>query len=100
MQRRHFFAAGVSAAVGASLPSLLLAADSSAKLFALNYAPHFGMFKNSAPGGLLDELRFAHDQVCLELRLAPARVLPDLATCETGFTVLRAVLADHGMEQV
>ncbi|NNE91717.1 MAG: TIM barrel protein [Verrucomicrobiales bacterium] len=29
--------------------------------FTLNYAPHFGMFKNSAPGGLLDELQFAHD---------------------------------------
>ncbi len=30
--------------------------------FTLNYAPHFGMFKASAPRGLLDELRFAYDQ--------------------------------------
>ncbi len=29
--------------------------------FALNFAPHFGMFKNVAPGGLLDELQFAYD---------------------------------------
>ena len=30
--------------------------------FRLAYAPHFGMFRHSAPGGLLDELRFAHAQ--------------------------------------
>ena len=32
--------------------------------FALNYAPHFGMFRHSAPGGLFDELEFAADQGC------------------------------------
>ena len=30
--------------------------------FKLKYAPHFGMFKNHAPGGLLDELKFMRDQ--------------------------------------
>lgn len=30
--------------------------------FSLNYAPHFGMFKSSAPGGTLAELQFAFDQ--------------------------------------
>ncbi len=30
--------------------------------FNLNYAPHFGMFSNSASGGILDELQFMYDQ--------------------------------------
>jgi hydroxypyruvate isomerase len=28
----------------------------------MDFAPHFGMFKNSAPGGIFDELRFMADQ--------------------------------------
>jgi hydroxypyruvate isomerase len=30
--------------------------------FNMDFAPHFGMFKNSAPGGIFDELRFMADQ--------------------------------------
>jgi hydroxypyruvate isomerase len=30
--------------------------------FKLDFAPHFGMFKQHAPGGLVDELRFMADQ--------------------------------------
>ena len=30
--------------------------------FNLDYAPHFGMFENSAPGGIMDELKFIYDQ--------------------------------------
>ena len=30
--------------------------------FKMDFAPHFGMFKNSAPGGLADELKFMADQ--------------------------------------
>lgn len=30
--------------------------------FNLDFAPHFGMFKNSAPGGIVDELKFMADQ--------------------------------------
>ena len=30
--------------------------------FKLNYAPHFGMFKNNAGSDLLDQLQFMHDQ--------------------------------------
>jgi hydroxypyruvate isomerase len=30
--------------------------------FKLDFAPHFGMFKQHAPGGILDELRFMADQ--------------------------------------
>lgn len=30
--------------------------------FNMDFAPHFGMFKNSAPGGIVDELKFMADQ--------------------------------------
>ncbi|NVK48622.1 MAG: TIM barrel protein [Cyclobacteriaceae bacterium] len=33
-----------------------------AATFTLDFAPHFGMFKNHAPGGILDELKFMADQ--------------------------------------
>ncbi|WP_026955871.1 hydroxypyruvate isomerase family protein [Algoriphagus vanfongensis] len=33
-----------------------------APVFKMDFAPHFGMFRNSAPGGLEDELRFMADQ--------------------------------------
>lgn len=59
MERRRFFS--TAAAGGAGLLGVNMFAASS-PTFTLNYAPHFGMFKESAPGGLLDELRFAHDQ--------------------------------------
>lgn len=58
MERRHFISAVTAGSAG------LLAGNAfaeSSPTFTLNYAPHFGMFKESAPGGLLDELRFAHD---------------------------------------
>ena len=59
MNRRDF--TRISAAVlGASSYSAILAAEAS-EAFTLNYAPHFGMFRNAAPGGLLDEIRFAYD---------------------------------------
>lgn len=57
MNRRKFFTA---AAVASAAPSVLRAREK-AEPFTLAYAPHFGMFKHSAPGGLLDELRFAYD---------------------------------------
>lgn len=60
MNRRKFFAAGAVAGLSGSFLSDLSAQEKH-KPFTLKYAPHFGMFKNSAPGGLLDELRFAHD---------------------------------------
>ena len=44
--------------------ALLPAGKAAAELreaFTLNYAPHFGMFRQSAPGGPVDELKFAHD---------------------------------------
>lgn len=33
-----------------------------APTFKMDFAPHFGMFKNSAPGGIVDELKFMADQ--------------------------------------
>lgn len=59
MNRRELFSLGLGASV-AGVSQLAWAEAKSP--FALRYAPHFGMFKESAPGGLLDELRFAHDQ--------------------------------------
>lgn len=59
MNRRHFFSVSGTAMAAASLPFVGSADESSP--YALDYAPHFGMFKNAAPGGLLDELQFAYD---------------------------------------
>lgn len=61
MKRRNFLRTGVLGA-GVSLTGIsALTAAESAKAdakFNQNYAPHFGMFKNSAPGGPLNELDF------------------------------------------
>lgn len=59
MNRRNFLSLS-SSALAATGWSAGFAAEASDP-FALNYAPHFGMFKNAAPGGLLDELQFAYD---------------------------------------
>lgn len=57
MNRRKFLA---TSSLAAASTGLVRAEAQPA--FNLNYAPHFKMFSNSAPGGLLDELRFAYDQ--------------------------------------
>lgn len=38
------------------------AENNTAPIFNMDFAPHFGMFKNSAPGGIVDELKFMADQ--------------------------------------
>lgn len=38
------------------------AESKAAPTFNMDFAPHFGMFKNSAPGGVVDELKFMADQ--------------------------------------
>jgi len=59
MNRRNFLASGTLAAAGLGLGSNALASTASQDhSFQLDYAPHFGMFKNSAPGGVLNELDF------------------------------------------
>jgi hydroxypyruvate isomerase len=59
MERREFFVKGAVAGV-TGWAGIGLAREAP-EAFTLNYAPHFGMFKESAPGGLLDELQFAYD---------------------------------------
>jgi hydroxypyruvate isomerase len=67
MERRGFIkrlglgAAAVSAASTLSLPAFAKGKVAAAP-FKLDFAPHFGMFKQHAPGGLADELRFMADQ--------------------------------------
>lgn len=38
------------------------AAGKAEPTFNMDFAPHFGMFRNSAPGGIVDELKFMADQ--------------------------------------
>jgi hydroxypyruvate isomerase len=62
MLRRNFIN---SIAVGSSiavLPNEKILNNNSEKKFNLNYAPHFGMFKNFAGKDLIDQLNFIADQ--------------------------------------
>ena len=64
MQRRDFLKAGGASLAGTLATSAVLRAQEPASQkhsFKLKYAPHFGMFGESAGGNLLDELRFAAD---------------------------------------
>ena len=59
MNRRNFLTSGTLAAAGLGLSTNSLAGNSQPHhKFQLDYAPHFGMFRNSAPGGVLNELDF------------------------------------------
>lgn len=64
MKRRNFVRNGFLA--GTALTSMSTATAFSSPNqqapFNLKYAPHFGMFRNSAPGGMIDELQFMADQ--------------------------------------
>ena len=69
MKRRTFLAAGATGSVllGTSVGSSLAAAadgdaGASPRAFKLKFAPHFGMFRHSAGGDLVDQLQFAADQ--------------------------------------
>jgi len=59
--RRDFLATSALAAL-AGIAGTSSARAQSRPAFTLAYAPHFGMFRHSAPGGPLDEIRFAHEQ--------------------------------------
>ncbi len=68
MKRRNFLKntaasgialTGLGSIMGASASDSV---SSDAKEFKLNYAPHFGMFKNSAGEELIDQLKFMADQ--------------------------------------
>jgi hydroxypyruvate isomerase len=60
MNRREFVAAGAAVAAGALLPGAAAAQDKP-KPFKLRYAFDPGQFKSHAPGGILDEIKFAAD---------------------------------------
>lgn len=70
MERRTFLQqgtlAGISALALGGAASSAKAADTmpaaAGKTFNLDYAPHAGMFKNSAGDDFLDQIRFMHDQ--------------------------------------
>ena len=67
LNRRAFVGSGLAAGAALGLGQIAGAArqESSGDLphhdFTLKYAPHFGMFRNHAPGGPLDELKFIAD---------------------------------------
>lgn len=77
MNRRDFLATGATAVVGASAIDGLAAPTTSApaRKFKLNYAPHFGMFKNHAGDDLKAQLQFMAEQgfTALEDNGAPDR---------------------------
>lgn len=63
MKRRNFLTTGALSTAGLALGAQSLSAkDQTVKeqthSFQLDYAPHFGMFRESAPGGVLNELDF------------------------------------------
>jgi hydroxypyruvate isomerase len=69
MKRRTFLAAGAAGSIvlGTSVgssPAAAAAGDAGAirRPFKLKFAPHFGMFRHSAGGDLVDQLQFAADQ--------------------------------------
>ena len=55
-------AASGAARAAHAAPAASPAASPAAPAFALDYAPHFGMFQRSAGTDLLDQLRWMHDQ--------------------------------------
>lgn len=65
--RREFVAGGMAAAAALAAGTARAAQETPkeqglfGKPFRLKYAPHFGMFRNHAPGGPIDELKFIHD---------------------------------------
>lgn len=63
MRRRQFFANSLAIGATATLfANPATADDKSKRRFRMNYAPHFGMFKHSAGGDLVDQLKFMADQ--------------------------------------
>ncbi len=61
MERRKFLYNTAALLAGASILRPALAKPAS-QTFKMNYAPHDGMFKNSAGVDFIDQIKFAHDQ--------------------------------------
>jgi len=62
MNRREFLAAGVVATVAGVGTQQVSAQGANRAEFRMKYAPHFGMFKNSAGNDPIDQLKFAADE--------------------------------------
>jgi hydroxypyruvate isomerase len=66
MNRRNFIQAGLTATVASAFSFNSVASAKknpvAGKTFQLNYAPHDGMFKNSAGADFIDQLKFMADQ--------------------------------------
>src|SRR5680860_48343 len=68
MERRNFIKkAAASGLIFSGLSGVMAASASESKSsapekFNLKYAPHFGMFKNSAGDDLIDQIKFMADQ--------------------------------------
>ena len=65
MLRRHFlnnFSLGTSSLMIPNLAKEFIAPNQSSYKFNLKYAPHFGMFKNSAGDNLINQLNYIADQ--------------------------------------
>ncbi len=66
MERRDFVGLAAAAAAGMALPSESAAAPLTAPRaptpFALDYAPHFGMFRTNTGADLVDQLKWMHEQ--------------------------------------
>lgn len=62
MKRRDFLAKGAAVgAVATTAPGLAYSSEKAEKPFQMKYAPHFGMFKNSAGEDLEDQIQFMYD---------------------------------------
>jgi len=85
IDRRGFISTvAATTAVGAAMTNEALAGgqDSQpAKKFKLKFAPHPGSFKHSAPGGVLDEIKYCHDQgfTAIEFNQLPKQT-PEMQT--------------------
>lgn len=71
MQRRKFLAQSILGSAAALVGAQAVLANAAngkaydnyaAKTFTCDYAPHFGMFENSAGKDLIDQLKYMHDQ--------------------------------------
>lgn len=68
MERRKFIrnlglgGSAFTLAAGSVLPTFAETKGMAEPTFKMDFAPHFGMFKNSASGGIVDELKFMADQ--------------------------------------
>ena len=104
MNRREFLATGAFAGLAALSPSSASPRATGNPRFALNYAPHFGMFRHHAGDDLLEQIGFIADQgfAALEdnaLRTRPAAVQTQIGRSleQRGMTMGAFVgLADFG----